>query len=104
MGVTMVNDMQTIQEQIQQRRLQILVHSYLYYQLNESIISDHTFDRWCKELVYLTEQYPEEASNVIYHKEFEHFDGSSGYDLPYTLPDVQHAGNQILKYHKGMDN
>ncbi|MGG2028041.1 hypothetical protein AB1282_20280 [Gottfriedia sp. S16(2024)] len=52
---------QTIREKIQQRRLQILVHSYIYYQLNGSIIEDSTWDRWAKELVELTESYPDEA-------------------------------------------
>jgi hypothetical protein len=88
--------------QIRQRRMQVLVHSYLYYQLDTSIISDHTFDRWCNELVQLTEQYPEEASQVIYHKEFEGFDGSTGCDLPFSYPHIQSIGNKILKYHKRM--
>ncbi|MFX3623092.1 MAG: hypothetical protein ACE3JP_03345 [Ectobacillus sp.] len=43
---------------IKRRRRQLIVHSYGYYRLNETIISDHTFDQWSKELVELQEKYP----------------------------------------------
>ena len=35
---------------LQQRLRQFLVHSYLYYKLDESIISDTEYDRICMEL------------------------------------------------------
>jgi NAD-dependent DNA ligase len=92
--------LQTIQERIRQKRYQMLVHSYIYYQLNDSLISDHDFDKWAKELVMLTEKYPEEASQVIYHKEFEDFTGSSGFDLPYSMPNIQAIGNRLVKYNQ----
>ncbi len=37
-------------EWVNRRQRQILVHSFLYYQLNENIIDDFTFDKWSKEL------------------------------------------------------
>ena len=40
-------------ELIQQKIRQYLVHSFLYYQLNESIISDLSYDRICIDLVRL---------------------------------------------------
>lgn len=76
----------------------MLVHSYLYYQLNETIIDDHTFDRWARELVALQDEYPEISKTVIYYDEFKDFDGSSGYDLPYSMPNIQSTGNALLKY------
>jgi NAD-dependent DNA ligase len=91
---------QDILELINRRERQILVHSFLYYQLNESIISDHTFDLWSKELVELKEQYPEEFTQSVYAKEFADFDGSSGYDLPYSYPAVQSTGYKLLRIHK----
>jgi len=36
---------------IHQKIRQYLVHSFLYYQLNESIISDKHFDSICKEIL-----------------------------------------------------
>ena len=85
-------------ELINRRERQILVHSFLYYQLNENIISDHTFDAWSKELVELKEKYPEELVESAYAKEFDDFDGSSGFDLPYYCPNIQAVGFRLLKY------
>jgi NAD-dependent DNA ligase len=92
--------MNHIKELINRRRRQILVHSFLYYQLNESVISDHTFDRWSAELVELQEKYPEIADKCIYAKEFKDFDGSSGFDLPFHYPEIQSIGYKLLKLHK----
>ncbi|ASS71673.1 DNA ligase LigA-related protein [Bacillus atrophaeus] len=89
-----------ILELIGRRRRQILVHSFLYYQLNENIIADHTFDLWSQELVQLQEKYPEESRQAVYYAEFTKFDGSSGYDLPYSLPEIQSTGHKLLDYHK----
>lgn len=89
---------QTIAEKIKQRRRQMLVHSYLYYQLGTSIIDDFTFDRWARELVKLQADFPDIAATVEYHKDFIDFDGSSGFDLPFALPDIQRVGNRLLKY------
>jgi NAD-dependent DNA ligase len=91
---------QDILELINRRERQILVHSFLYYQLNESIISDHTFDQWSKELVDLREQYPEEFKQSVHAKDFVDFDGSSGFDLPYAHPDIQSTGYKLLNYHR----
>lgn len=91
--------MTDIAELITRRRRQILVHSFLYYQLNENIIDDYTFDRWSKELYELQIQYPEIASKCIYDDGFKEFDGSSGYDLPYSNPEIQSTGFKLLNYH-----
>jgi hypothetical protein len=88
----------TITELINRRRMQMLVHSYLYYQLGESIISDYDFDYWAKELVDLQRDYPEESKQVRYYEEFKDFDGSSGFDLPYSMPNIQKIGNRLLDY------
>lgn len=75
--------MNKIEELINRRRHQVLVHSYLYYQMNTNIIDDHTYDMWCKELAELQHQYPIESNNVEFYKEeFKEFDGSTGYHLP----------------------
>ena len=63
----MVN--QTIAEKIKQRRLQILVHSFIYYDLNENIVSDDKWSQWATELVYLQNEFPEISKKVIYSKE-----------------------------------
>jgi len=40
-------------EFIQQKIRQYLVHSFLYYQLNESIISDRNYDQICADVAKL---------------------------------------------------
>lgn len=89
---------QTITEKIQQRRYQMLVHSFLYYELGENIIDDYTFDLWAKELVDLQAAYPEESKAARYYEEFIDFDGSSGFDLPYNYINIQRRANQLLDY------
>lgn len=70
--------MQTIKEKIKQRRRQMLVHSYIYYELNENIIDDGTWSRWAKELQELQEKYPKESAEVEEYENFKNWDGSSG--------------------------
>lgn len=71
-----------IAELIQQRRLQILVHSCIYYNLDKNLVSDATWDKWARELVQLQVDYPKIAEKVIWAEAFEGFDGSTGFDLP----------------------
>ena len=87
-------------EWINRRERQLLVHSFLYYQLNENIISDHTFDKWSKELAQAIIDHPETFKQSVYADGFKNFDGSSGYDLPFHLPEIQNAGYKILKLHR----
>lgn len=88
-----------IKELIERRRRQILVHSYLYYRKNVNIIDDYTFDMWSKELVELTEKYPDIAAEAVYADGFEEFDGSSGFDLPTHLPEIMSTGEKLYAYH-----
>jgi len=75
--------MQTIKEKIKQRRRQMLVHSYIYYELNENIVSDHTWAKWAKELQELQQKYPKESAEVEEYDQFKNWDGSSGAFLKY---------------------
>ncbi len=67
-----------VAELIQRRRLQMLIHSYLYYELNTNIIDDKTWDTWARELVELQKQYPELSNNVSYAETFKDWDASTG--------------------------
>lgn len=89
-------------EWMNRRQRQILVHSFLYYQLNENIVSDSDFDRWSKELYEAMKENPEIAKQTVYYKDFLEFDGSSGYDLPYANPEIQSTGFKLLKIHAEM--
>lgn len=65
-------------EKIQQRRRQMLVHSYLYYEENVNIVSDDTWSRWAKELAQLQKDYPKESAEAEEYEQFKDWDGSSG--------------------------
>lgn len=84
---------------ITRRRRQIIVHSIIYYRLNDSIISDSTFDKWARELVELQEKYPKEASEAMYAKEFIGFDGSTGFYLV-MVGDLIFLAERLLKMHR----
>lgn len=70
----------TIPERIQQRRVQMLTHSYLYYQLDAPIVSDETWQRWADELTALQRQHS--AGIGFYDAAFADWDGSTGMHLP----------------------
>ena len=85
-----------IAEKIQQRRLQMLIHSCIYYEFNGNVISDRQFDMWAKELVKLQTDYPEIAKQIDWADAFEGFDGSTGFDLPIKDEWVQRKAKKIM--------
>jgi hypothetical protein len=72
--------MQTTAERIRQRRAQLVVHSYLYYQLDSPIVSDDTWQRWADELATLQSDF--DGRVLFYDREFFGWDGSTGMHLP----------------------
>lgn len=83
---------------INRRQRQILVHSHIYYELDQSTISDFQFDAWCQELVRLQTDHPDLARVSAYAAYFAGFDGSTGYDLPFHLPNIATAARRFLAY------
>lgn len=74
--------MSEIEELITRRRRQVLIHSIIYYRLNDNIISDDKWAAWALELENLQKQYPDIVSKCPYAKGFEGFDHSTGMSLP----------------------
>lgn len=89
---------------ILRRRLQLLVHSYIYYDLNQNLVSDDTWSSWARELVELQEKYPNIARRVDYHEGFIGFDGSTGFDLPYRQPEIMNKANWLVNNYKEVNN
>ena len=85
-----------IARKIQQRRLQMLVHSYIYYKLDENIISDHAFNYWGHELANLQNKHPDIASRVCYAEAFKDWTGDTGAFLPLDDPWVINKAYQLL--------
>lgn len=87
-----------IAEKIQQRRYQMLVHSYIYYEMNENIISDSQWSQWAMELVELQHKYPDIAEQVPYADDFADWDGSSGAFLTYTnKPNIVVTAEKLIQ-------
>lgn len=83
---------------INRRRRQILVHSYIYYELDDNIIDDATWSKWALELEKLQRDYPEESSAAVYAKDFENFDHSTGAGLNYFKSEIIGAARMLLRY------
>lgn len=92
-----INYISPIAAKIQQRRLQLLVHSYLYYDKNITLIEDIKWDKWAKELVQLQKDNAEIADKVIYADAFKDFDGTSGFNLPYKDEKIVNIAMRLIK-------
>lgn len=57
----------------------ILVHSFLYYELNSNVVSDFMFDNNCKQLNELKESDIKSYKKSSYHYAMKEFDGSTGF-------------------------
>ena len=68
-------------ERIQLLERWIILHSYLYYELNENIVSDANYNANTKQLLYLKEKYPESFKKTKYYKYFKDFESGTGFDL-----------------------
>lgn len=78
----------------------MLVHSFLYYKLDNSIIHDRDFDKWALELVDLQRDYPEESKEAELYEEFINWDGTTGFDLPLYYPFVEVIALRVLEEDK----
>ena len=77
--------MDKIDELINRRENQLLLHACLYYQWNVNIISDDLYDQWSFELANLIKKYPDKFKKSYYYNQFKGFIPDSGYYLPYKL-------------------
>jgi hypothetical protein len=68
---------------IRRRRIQMLVHSHIYYRMNNNLLNDKQFDNWAYNLRDLQKLYPEESLSCDLYKEFVGWDGTTGFHLPY---------------------
>lgn len=91
-------NMENAAEFIRRRRLQITVHSCIYYRLNDNLIPDHQWAEWAKELVTAQSQFPEVAEKQLWAAEFKDFDGSTGFNLPINEPGVVATARRLLRY------
>lgn len=69
-------------EVIKRHRTQMLIHSYLYYWLDDPIWSDDKWQQVADDLTTLQEMYPEPIG--FFDSEFKDWDGSTGMHLPHN--------------------
>lgn len=91
-----------IAELIQRRRIQILIHSKLYYDMNINLITDRQFDEWGRELVQLQKDNPEIAKRICFAEAFKDWDASTGAFLPLQDPWVIRKAQQLLNINRNM--
>ena len=91
------NKEECIKALILRRRLQVWVHSMIYYNLNANIVSDAVWSRWAEDLECLQTMYPELAAQVEYADVFEGFDHSTGANLPDDNEQIISKAAYLLK-------
>lgn len=89
-------------ELITRRRRQLLVHSHLYYEHNETLIDDYQYDRWATELIRLQKDYPEESKVAPFYDDFKEFTMGASFQLPYNEAWVMDVADRLLKFKKKM--
>lgn len=83
------------QEYIDFLQRYIIVHSYIYYELNDNVISDKEYDAKAKELVRYKNDFPELWKSSMYYKQFgDDYNGSTGFTLYHDLDEKQ---KQIIR-------
>lgn len=87
---------QTLKEKIKQRRSQMLIHSCIYYELNDNVISDYQWQAWADELEKLQKENPEACNIDFYDYEFRNWNGATGNHLPHRDPWVYAKAQRIL--------
>lgn len=79
-----------------QRR--VIVHSILYYEMGENVISDSQFDTLSKQLVEMAAENKEEAKQTDYYYCMKDFDGSTGFDLWHRLNEQDKEKLELIAY------
>ena len=90
-------------ELIKRRRLQMLIHSCLYYELDNELISDAQFDTWALELAELLSKH----SNVYsdrFDQYFEDWTGDTGMHFNHRDPWVLSRAEYLVKLHEKRNN
>lgn len=88
-----VSEFETEDEKIRRLRAQMLIHSYIYYELDDVIIDDHTWQHRANELAKIN------RAVGFYDKAFEGWDGSTGYHLPKDGW-VRNKADRVMRYHR----
>lgn len=85
-----MNTKLTTQEYIDFLQRYIILHSYIYYELNGNVISNRQYDEKAKELVKYKNEYPDLWKTSMYYKQFsDEYNGATGFTLFHDLSEHQ---------------
>lgn len=87
---------------ILRRRRQLCFHSHVYYDLDDSFVSDHKWQYWANQLVFLQAKYGE-VLDVFSDDLFKGWDGSTGCHLTVS-PREQFLAERLVKASYIKDN
>jgi len=91
------DDKDAIRSLIKRRRLQMLIHSAIYYDMDDCIIDDHTWQKWADELTVLQREHPDCCKiDKTWDHYFKDWDGSTGNHLPHRHPWVHAKATYLL--------
>lgn len=86
-------------EELNRYQRQFLVHSFLYYKCDESIIPDPVYDAWCKRLVEAMQS--DIAPQSDFYELCKGLDSSgSGYYIKDYPPQIVTTSLRLLYHHK----
>lgn len=83
---------------IKQRRELMLIHSFLYYVADSSVMSDLLWQQFANDLVVLQDSFPELCQCGYYDSAFAEWDASTGMGLPYDENIVEKAKRNYRMY------
>ncbi len=92
-------------ELIQQKIRQYLLHSFLYYQLDESIIADRNYDEICAEVLQLME--PRAGSSLLPYQELVKknlSEDASGFSVRKYPAEIISSALHLLYQHNTVNN
>ena len=84
-------------QKIQLLQRSILVTSYVYYELNDNIQSDRTYEMNTQQLLELKRSNPEAWKKSRYYKYFDNFESGTGYDLMYRIMDNKKLFQKVTR-------
>lgn len=97
----------TEQTKISYLQRRVIVYSIMYYELNQSCISDSEYDKISRQLVKMQSAVNSELlKDTQYYYCMYDFDGTTGFDLPSRLNAkdkdyLYHLAKHILKLQSG---
>ncbi len=87
----------TDKEKIELLQRAILVHSFMYYELDQSVLPDWKYDGNSKQLVELIKTAPDAFRQSRYYKYFYDFNGSTGYHLTSRVKKDQELYKKVYR-------